>query len=116
MLGVLRVKVSLIIAGEGGINNIERGLKWDSATLESCGRDITYFCERTGRIFKENIKVFKLYIRKDFCPESKRNISWFAHVQLLVGSTLLKGKGRLISLEIIMCVCTSYLPMKNLIW
>ena len=31
--------------------------------------DITYFCERTGRISREDIKVCKLYIRKDFCPE-----------------------------------------------
>ena len=43
--------------------------------------DITYFCERTGRIFSEDIKVCKIYIRKDFCPEPKRKISLFAHVQ-----------------------------------
>ena len=34
--------------------------------------DITYFCERTGRIFREDIKVCKLYIRKDFCPEPEK--------------------------------------------
>ena len=27
--------------------------------------DIAYFCERTGRILREDIKVYKLYIRKD---------------------------------------------------
>ena len=34
--------------------------------------DITYFCDRTERIFREDIKVSKLYIRKDFCPEPKK--------------------------------------------
>ena len=28
------------------------------------GREITYFCERTGKIFREDIKVCKMYIRK----------------------------------------------------
>lgn len=34
--------------------------------------DITYFCDRTERIIREDIKVSKLYIRKDFCPEPKK--------------------------------------------
>ena len=28
------------------------------------GREITYFGEKTGRIFREDIKVCKIYIRK----------------------------------------------------
>ena len=43
----------------------------DSQESQKC--DITYFCERTGRIFREDIKVCKLYIRKGFCPEPKNN-------------------------------------------
>ena len=36
--------------------------------------DITYFCERTGRIFREDIKIYELYIRKDFYPEPEKKI------------------------------------------
>ena len=28
------------------------------------GREIKYFCENTGRIFREDIKVCKMYIRE----------------------------------------------------
>ena len=61
--------------GKGGVNNNEGGPKRDSVTLnsqKSLKGDITYFCERTGRIFREDIKVCKLYIRKDFCPEPEK--------------------------------------------
>ena len=37
--------------------------------------DITYFYERTGRIFREDIKVYKMYTPKDFYPEPKNIIS-----------------------------------------
>ena len=76
-----RVKVSLIMIGGRGINNEERRGFCDSQ--KSRKGDITYFCERTERIFREDIKVSKLYIRKDFCPEPKKN-SLFAHVQLFL--------------------------------
>ena len=56
------------------INNNEGGLKRDYVTQKSRKGDITYFCERTGRIFREDIKikVCKIYIHKDFCPEPKK--------------------------------------------
>jgi len=44
-------------------------------TLYACKshrREITYFYERTGRIFREDIKVCKMYIMKNFCPEPKK--------------------------------------------
>ena len=57
--------------GEGGITNEEKGEFCDSQMLRK--GDITYFCEITGRMFREDIKVHKLYIHKDFCAELEKN-------------------------------------------
>ena len=54
--------------------------------------DITYFCERTGRILREDIEVCNLYIRKNSRAEPEKIISLFTHLQSLVDSKLLKGK------------------------
>ena len=37
--------------------------------------DITYFCEKTGWIFREDIEVCKMYIHKDLCAEPEKIIS-----------------------------------------
>ena len=55
--------------------------------------DIIYFCERTGGILREDIKVCNLFIRKNSRAEPDKIISRFTYVQFLVGSNLLKGKG-----------------------
>ena len=35
-------------------------------------KEIKLFCGKTGRIFREDIKVCKLYIRKAFGPEPEK--------------------------------------------
>ena len=40
--------------------------------------DIIYFCEITGRMFREDIKVHKLYIHKDFCAELEKKFTIYA--------------------------------------
>ena len=77
--------------GEGGITDEEMGEFCDSQKSRKGG--ITYVCERTGRIFREDIKVCKTNIAKDFCPEPKKTISWLAHVQFSLPSNWLKRKG-----------------------
>ena len=47
----------------GGFNNNEGGPKRDSVTQKLLEGGITYFCERAGRIFREDIKVYKMYVR-----------------------------------------------------
>ena len=59
--------------GGRGINNEEKAKFCDSQ--KSRKGDITYIFERTGRIFKEDIKVYKMYIHKDFCAEPEEIIS-----------------------------------------
>ena len=76
--------------GGGGITNEEKGEFCDSQ--KSRRGDITYFWERTGRILREDIKVCKLYIHNNSRAGLGRIISRFTHLQLLVGSNLLKGK------------------------
>ena len=46
--------------------------------------DITYFCERTGRIFKENTIVCKFYMHKDFCAEPKKFMIYACTISLLL--------------------------------
>ena len=59
------VKVSQIMI----VGRWERGKVGFCDSQKSRKGDITYFCERTGRILREDIKVCKLYIRKDSWAE-----------------------------------------------
>ena len=69
-----RVKGSHIMIGEGK----KGGCCYSQNSRKG---NITYFCERTGRIFSEDIKVRKLYgIRKDFCIEPGITFSSFTYV------------------------------------
>ena len=47
--------------------------KWGKLGLynsqKSWKGDITYICDRTGSIFREDNKVCKIYIYKNFCSE-----------------------------------------------
>ena len=59
----------MIIGGRGGgVNNEAKGGFCDSQ--KSMKGDITYFCERIGRIFREDI--YQLDTRKDSRAEPKK--------------------------------------------
>ena len=81
------VKVGHIMIGGRG----KGGILWPSKVA-----DIRYFCERTGRIFREDIKVCKMYIHTDFCSDPEKMISWFTHVQFSILSDWLKRKWKTI--------------------
>ena len=61
---------------------------------ESQKNNITFFRERAGRIFREGIKVYKMYTHKDLSQARGKN-SWFTHVQFSLLSNWLKRKGTL---------------------
>ena len=77
----------------GGFNNNEGGPKRDSVTQKLLEGGITYFCERTGRIFREDIKICKVNIRKNFRAEKrKNNFMIYIYIQFMLDSNLLKGE------------------------
>ena len=79
---------------EGGINNNEGGLNgilWLSKVAEEWHH---IFCERNGRIFREDIKLCKMYIRKDFCPEPEFVFHYLRMYNLPYFQTDCSGKVR----------------------
>ena len=75
--------------GKGGFCNYQKSRKGD----------MTYFCERTGRIVIEDIKVCNMYIHTYFCPDPEQIIQWFTHVQFSLLQNWLKRKGTSFLLE-----------------